>query len=161
MFNQVFSTPLDEVSTTQKEPLGAIRFQGGSWYKYCKIKNITATVAGAAGSMVAYEAEDGHANNHVVVDLTDADNPPVAAGALCGTVTGTAGSTYYGWVQFKGRTTVDTAITSGADGVPVYLTTTDKTLAKAVEADSAGNYKGVAGISEDASAKTVLLDCPW
>lgn len=157
----LFRTQLTDVDTEDKDGVGSIRFERNKVYKYVMLKNTTATVAAAAGSMVAYDAEDGHSNSHVVVDLTDADSTPIPAGATLATITGTAGTAYYCWIQIKGLVTVDTAITSGADGVGVYLTTTDKTLAKAVEADSAANYKNVAGIAADASAKTVILDCPF
>lgn len=157
---QVFQSKLTDVDTVQRDPLGSIRFEGNSIYKYVKVLNVTAAVSGAAGDPVAYENEDGYENNQVVVDLTDASSPPICAGFLMGTVTGSLLTSYYCWIKVKGPVTVVTAITSGADGVPVYLTSTDKTLAKAVEADSAGNYKQVAGIARDASAKTIIADCP-
>lgn len=156
-----YLTGIGDVLTTDKEGVGKIRFNDGKWYKWCLIKNTTATVALAAGDPVAYDAEDGYENNHVVADLTDADSSPFCAGCATGTVTGTAGTSYWSWIQIKGLVTVVAAITSGADGVPVYLTTTDKTFAKAVEADSAADYKQVAGIAMDSSAKKVVLDCPF
>lgn len=156
-----FASPLDEVSSVARDQLGALRFEAGSLYKYVKIRNVTATVAGAKGDPVAYQASTGYLANTVVIDLTDADPQVFAAGVLQGTVTGTAGTTYFGWIKIKGPATVVAAITSGEDGVPVYLTTTDKTLAKAVEVDTAGDYKQVFGICIDASDKTVVVDCPY
>lgn len=158
---QVFKTKLTDVTTDDRDGVGTIRIENNKVYKYVKVQNTTATVAGASGDPVAYDAEDGHTNAHVVIDLTDADAAPICAGFLLATITGTLATAYYCWIQLKGAVTVVTAITSGADGVPVYLTTTDKTLAKAVEADSAGNYKQVCGIAKDASAKTIIADCPW
>lgn len=158
---------LTDVTTSATNDLGTIyveKSSGGTVkrYKYVMIKNVTATVAGAAGSMVAYStvANGGYSSNWVTVDLTDADNLPFAAGALLATVTGTAGTAYYGWIQIGGLVTLDTAITSGADGAPIYLTATDKTAAKAIEADSTGVYKQVCGIAYDASEKIVVLTCP-
>lgn len=158
----IYNQPLDEISTTRRDPLGALRVHDGVMYKYVHIKNTTATVAGVAGDAVGYDAEDGVANNQVVIDLTDADNPPVPAGLLMGSVTGTLATSYYGWIQVSGPATLNTT-PSGApgDGHPLYLTTTDKTLGKAVEADSAGVYKTVCAVANDASAKTVLCCFPY
>jgi hypothetical protein len=158
---RTFASPLDEVSSVARDQLGALREEGGSLYKYVKIQNTTATVAGAKGDPVAYKASTGYLSNTVVLDLTDADPQVFCAGCLEGTVTGTAGTAYYGWIKIKGPVTAVAAITSGEDGVPVYLTTTDKTFAKAVEADTAADYKQVAGICIDASDKTIALDCPY
>lgn len=153
---QIFISPLTEVTTVQKEPLGTLRFEGKKRYKYVAIKNTTATVAGAAGSMVAYGAVTGYDNNLVVVDLTDADAIPIAAGVLLATVTGTAGTTYYGWVQYQGRATLDTAVTNGAIGAPFYLSTTDKTCVRTVEVDSGGAVKQNAGVSFNATTGVIL-----
>jgi hypothetical protein len=71
---------------------------------------------------------------------------------LTGTVTGTADTAYYTWVQLTGVVTVPTAITNGVVGNPVYLTTTDKTLAKSVEVDTAGAYKANVGVELTATA---------
>jgi hypothetical protein len=138
----------------QQEPLGAIRIEGNKIYKYCLIKNTTATVAGAAGSLVGYFAVTGFADSRVVLDLTDADGVPIPAGALCGTVTGTLGTSYYGWVQTKGPCTLDTAVTTPTVGAGFTLTTTDKTGTVAV----AGDLKPYAGISLNATTG-VILDC--
>lgn len=156
-----YLTPLDEVATRDKEGVGTHRYEDGKWYKWLKLQNTTATVALVAGDPVAYGAADGYQNNLVVGDMTDADAAPVCAGCVNATIAGVLATAYYCWVQIKGFVTIPTAITSGADGVPVVLTTTDKTLAKAVEADTAGNYKAPCGIALDASDKTVVLDCPF
>jgi hypothetical protein len=124
---QVFITKLTDVSLTDKEGIGTIRQEGGCWYKYVMIKNHTATVAGAAGTLVGYYATTGFGAHRVVVDLSDADTIPVPAGALCGTVTGTLDVAYYGWVQTCGPVTLDTAVTSAAAGKNFIMSTTDKT----------------------------------
>jgi hypothetical protein len=157
----IFNTQLTDVKDYDAEGLGTLRFEGNKVYKWVKLRNVTATVAAAAGSMVAYLNETGMATNTVVVDLSDACNPPLAAGATLVAITGTLATVYYCWIQIKGLITVDTAITNGADGVPLTLTTTDKTLARANEADSAAVYKPICAKAEDASAKTVALDCPF
>ena len=157
----LFKTQLTDVKSTDVEGVGSLRFENGKVYKWVHFKNTTATVAAAAGSLVGYGAVTGYDNSLVVADLSDADAQVLPAGVTLATITGTLATSYYVWIQIKGYTTLDTAITSGADGAPIYLTTTDKTAAKAVEADSAAVYKNVCGIAIDASAKTVALDCPF
>lgn len=159
MNRQIFRQALTEVSTTRKEALGAMRQVDNRVYKYVKILNTTATVAGAAGDPVAFDSETGAEDNTVVIDLSDADNPPICAGFLCGTVTGTLATAYYGWIQTDGPLTTTTAITNGADGTPCYLTTTDKTLAKAVDTNT--TLLQMCAIANDASAKKIVACCPW
>lgn len=161
MNRMLFAQQLTEISTTRKEALGALVEVDGKIYKYVQIKNTTATVAGVAGDPVAYGSSNGYESNLVVVDLTDADAVPVGAGFLCGSVTGTAGTSYYGWIQLSGVVTVPTAITSGVVGRPVYITTTDKTLAIAVEADSAAAYKQTMGVELTATAahNKIVANC--
>lgn len=152
---QIFKTQLSDVNTTAVDIVGSLRWENDKLYKYTMIKNTTATVAGVAGDPVAYFAGGASIqgeDSRVVIDLTDADTIPVCAGFLMGTVTGTLTVAYYGWIQLTGVVTVPTAITSGVVGNPVYLTTTDKTLAKAVEVDTAGAYKQTAGVEITATA---------
>lgn len=153
---QVFVTRLTDVDSTDKEGIGSLRQEGNSWYKYCKIYNDTATVTGVAGTLVAYDATTGYGNNVVVIDLSDADTVPLAAGALCGTCAGTVDTAFYGWVQIKGPTTLDTAVTSGAAGKGFTLTTTDKTATVAVT----GDVSPYAGVSVN-STTGVVLDCQF
>jgi len=126
---QTFVTKLTDVNSTAQEVLGTLRFEGNKVYKYVNIKNTTATVAGAAGSLVGYFAATGYLNNRVVIDESDADAAVNPAGALCGTVAGVLTVDYYGWIQIRGYCILDTAVTSGAAGSPFYLlgSTTDKT----------------------------------
>ena len=128
---KVFVTPLTAVDTTDKEGVGTLRFEGAKIYRYVLIQNTTATVAGSAGDPVAYFAVTGPTNNRVVIDLTDASAQPVGAGVLCGTVTGTAGTAYYGWIQVTGLVTLNTDV----QGTPVIgsgcmMNTTDKQMTK-------------------------------
>ncbi len=146
---------LTAYTTDQREPLGAIRREAGKTYKYVNIKNTTATVAGAAGSLVAYFAATGYDNNRVVVDLSDADASPICAGITLGTVTGTLTVDYYGWIQIFGRATLDTAVTSGSINSQFILTTTDKTATIRVDA----TVIRPAGTSINATTG-VLLECP-
>jgi len=160
MLKTSFVTPLTSVETVAKEGLGSIRFQGGKWYKYVLFQNTTATVAGAAGSLVGYYAATGYTSNRVVADLTDADGVPFAAGATLAAVTGTLTVAYYCWIQIKGAIVLDTSVTNGAAGAPFYLSTTDKTGVRTVEVDSGGAVKRNAGISYNTTTG-VVLDCPF
>ncbi len=157
----IFKTNVDEVTTSRKDVLGSLRCEEGKWYKYVHLYNDTATVDGVAGDTVSYDAETGVENNKVVLDLSDSDTVPVPAGVLCGTVDGTVDTSYYCWIQLTGPCTLNQTIAgSPSDGHPLYQSTTDKTLTKAVEADSAGVYKTVCAICNDASAKKVILCYP-
>lgn len=152
---QVFVTRLTDTDLTDKEGIGSLRQEGNAWYKYCKIMNTTATVAGVAGSLVGYFAATGYAAHRVVLDLSDADSAVFCAGALCGSVVGTLTVPYYGWVQIKGPCTLDTAVGSGAAGSPFYLGNTDKTAAISSAATQSN-----AGISMNTTTG-VVLDCPF
>lgn len=152
---QAFLTKLTDIDTKDVEGIGSLRIEGSKVYKYCLIKNTTATVAGAAGSLVAYFAGTGYGTSRVVVDLTDADTIVVCAGALLATVTGTAGTSYWGWVQVVGAITLDTAVSSGAAGKSFFLSTTDKTGTVGANA-----YDQKAGVSLDGTT-SVVLTCPW
>lgn len=160
--NQIFVTPLSEVSSKAKEQLGALRWEGNKCYKYVKILNTTATVAGVAGDIACYNAEDGAETHTVVLDKSDADANPIAAGALQGSVNGVAGTAEYGWIQVKGPATLNTALGgSAADGDMLMAGTTDKALEKLTFTEGTPNViKGAyCGVANDASAKKVILDC--
>lgn len=160
---QIFHSDLTDVDTSARDPLGAIRWDRGKKYKYVKIRNTTATVAAVAGDVVGYEAEDGVSNHTVVIDLSDADSPPVPAGVLQGTVAGVHSPqvSYYGWILLTGPFTANQALGGSAgDGHPLYLNATDKTLDKAIEVDTAGVYKTVCAVANDASAKYCLANFP-
>lgn len=150
-----YQTPLTEVSTTDKEGLGTLRLEGGKWYKWVKLLNDTATVAVAAGTLVAYDALTGYVNNIVVADLTDADTAPFCAGATVAVAAGTLDVAYYLWIQIKGAIVLDTAVTGGAAGEAFYLTTTDRTAA-----DRAAVDDQIAGICYNTTTG-VVLDCPF
>ena len=139
-------------------------------YKYVKFLNTTATVAGAAGDVVCYTAEDGYDDNEVCADYSDADTKPVGAGVLQATVTGTLATAYYCWIQIKGMDTLNIAIESSndatpvavGDGDPLVVGDADKTLRRdntVIDADA--ERKPVVAIAMDASAKTVILDFPF
>ena len=109
----------------------------GKEYKYVKVLNESATVAGAAGDVVGYLGSPGATeNNTVVTDNTDAATKPVGAGVLQVAVAGVPATAEYVWVQVTGpfTATQDLAGTP-ADGDALFLSTTDLTLTLATAAD--------------------------
>ena len=128
-------------------------------YKYVKLLNESATVAGAAGDMVAYLGSPASAEeqNTVVTDNTDGTTKPVAAGMLAATVTGATGTAEYVWVQVTGHATANQTLAgTPADGDYLFLSTTDKTLTLATAADDP-----ICAVAADASADLVILQCPY
>lgn len=129
----------------------------GKRYRYVKVLNETATVAGAAGDAVAYlgSPTDGDEDNTVVTDNTDAATKPVCAGLLQVAVTGATGTAEYVWVQTGGQaTTNQTLAGSPADGDALFLSTTDLTLTLSTAADDP-----VCAYAVDASADKIRLNC--
>lgn len=155
MLKTSWSTPLTDVSSVARDVLGMTRTDGrGRWYKYVQLKNTGGTVAGVAGSMVAYGAATGYDNSLVVIKLSDADAIVLAAGALLAAVPGVAGTTYYVWIQTRGPITLDTAVTGAAIGKSWFLSTADKTPTVGANA-----FDQKAGLSASATTK-VILTCP-
>lgn len=125
-------------STPQFTPGVVYTHYNGNKYRYVKLLNESATVAGVAGDVVGYLGSPGATENYTVVtDNTDAATKPVGAGVLLTTVTGATGTAEYVWVQISGPATVNQAIAGStpADGDSLYLSTTDKTLTLAAAAD--------------------------
>ena len=152
---QTFVTKLTDVNSTAQEPLGSLRFEGNKVYKYVKLSNVTAAVAVAAGSLIAYLAATGYATHTVVSDNTDADSAVFAAGVTQAVAAGALLTDYYLWIQIKGAATLDTAVGSGAAGSPFYLGSTDKTAAIMSAAT-----QSKAGVSMNTTTG-VCLDCPF
>lgn len=153
---QVFASKLTDVDTVAREQLGTIRFEGNKVYKYVQLKNTTATVAGAAGKAVAYGALTGYANNLVVVDLTDAEaTMAFAAGITLAAITGTAGTTYYCWIQIKGPATTSASVASAAAAQAFKLGATDGTFTICTAATD-----NKAGVCMNTTTG-VCLDCPF
>ena len=109
----------------------------GRKYKYVKLLNESATVAGAVGDVVGYLKEPTSSeNNTVVTDNTDAATKPVGAGVLGVAVVGAPASPEFIWVQVQGEFTAGTNLAgTPADGDALFLSTTDLTLTLATAAD--------------------------
>lgn len=151
-----FTGPVTRVDASALYALGTLRLEGGKFYKYVKLLNETATVAGAAGDPVAFDAETGHETHTVVLDMDDAGAQPVGAGLLPAAVNGTVNVAEYCWIQLTGPATVPTAIGgTPADGDALIKSTTDKELVPASAADSPAVAYGL-----DVTAKKIMCAFP-
>lgn len=148
MSEHAFIQPLTENSSVQKDILGAIRTgPDGKMYKYVKCLNVTATVAGAAGTTAVYGLA-GMAAATVVTDKTDSQTKPVGAGQLMVAVAGVPGTAEYVWVQVRGPATHasnlagtptdgDALFAGGADGVLTLATAADDPICAYADDESA------------------------
>lgn len=150
---KVWATRLTDFNTTDKEGIGAVRFEGAKVYKYVKYNQGAGTVAAVAGNMAYYHGDDSYTATEadVTSDLSDSAN--IGAGMLMSAIPHQS----YGWIQIKGVATLTTALTAGADGNALTAVgATDGTLdVSALVTDF------ICAIALDASARIVLLDCPW
>lgn len=160
---RVFITPLDAVETTDKEDVGTLRFEGNKIYKWVKLYNDTATVAGVDGDFVAYAAVTGAEDSTVVLDRDDADTLVIGAGMLIGTVAGVVDTAYYLWIQIKGPATLSTTLGgTTADGSTLMAGSTDKAVTLFTNDDTTEANDGFPiAVANDESAKKVILDCPF
>ncbi len=119
----LFQQNIGDSSTVRKDKLGALRWKDGVLYKYVEINNGT-TVAGVAGDACVFHDATGYIENKASLDNSDADaTNPIVAGFLTADITGTASTSYYQWVQITGVVTTPLAVTSGAIGSGVMMTT--------------------------------------
>jgi hypothetical protein len=148
---KIFITSLTTVSDTDVEGLGTVRQEGAKWYKWVVFTTGSGPVAAAAGNVVDYHGDDGYEDSQVVADKTDGG--VITAGVLQAAPT----DGQYCWIQTKGYATLTTALTAGADGNALTsVGAGDNTLdVSALVTDA------VTAFAIDASAKLVLLNCPW
>lgn len=156
----------DVVSSSPEFTPGTIGMNhDGKVWKYVKIMNTTATVAGVAGDLVSYFKEVGHGQARVVTDVTDADGVPIGAGLLGGTIVGTLAVAEYGWIQIKGPATANQALAgTPLDGEPLVASATDKTLTRQLFAGTSPTIVAngaMVAIANDVSAKLVVCDFPY
>ena len=151
---RIFQTPLDEAWTTDKEGLGAIRWEGGKCYKWVQYEAASAGVAGVLGEVAYYYTMDGYKNNIVTSDLSD--SVEIGAGVLQAALA----DGEYGWVQIKGLATLTIAFTAAADGDPLTPTGAgDGTLDTAEAVAALG--PNICGIALDASDNEMICDFPY
>jgi hypothetical protein len=100
-FTQVFKAALVDVDTSPIEPLGTIRYERNSTYKYVKFSGTNAV---AIGDALCYVVTD------TALLTVDKANSAVGAGVAVTIVA--AGTVQYGWIQIQGVATLST--TTGA-----------------------------------------------
>ena len=150
---KVFQTKLTDTSTTDLEGIGVLRFEGPRVFKWIKYEAGTGAVAAVAGNGVVYHGDDS-----VVLD-TEADvtsDYSDGTGIVAGVLQAVIADESFGWIQIKGVAIVNLALDSGADGNELIVGTTDGAFAVRALATSM-----TAGVALDATAKIILLDCPW
>lgn len=153
---QIMGANLTGNDSTPVHELGQMHCDDkGKMFRYVKVLNETATVAGAAGDAVAYLDAPADATEQftVVTDNSDASTKPVCAGLLQAAIAGVPGTAEYVWVQCGGPATANQTLAgTPADGDAVFLSTTDMTLTLSTAADDP-----VCGYALDASADLVYL----
>lgn len=160
---KTFLTGLTDVNSSDKEGVGALRWEGNKCYKYVVVKHVGATVAGALGDAVVYNAVTGGMLSAVVIDDTDADPIPHGAGILQGTVAGVDGTEYFCWIQIKGPSVVLQTIagSSPADGQSLQASGADKSVALHVDVDAGGDAITAIGSIIGVDEKTIFCDFPF
>lgn len=162
MAKQVFISPIDEAFLTERDTLGDLRWEGNRCYKYVELLHSTETVAGVIGDQLLYGASGGHRDNHVVLDVSDADTIVVGAGVCNSIVAGVVGIYYYMWMQIKGPTVLSNGVSGSPDyGQPIMATSVDKIFGLAIEATEAGSQLATCGIIHNPNDRTVILECPF
>jgi hypothetical protein len=126
----------------------------GKVYKFVQYDTGAGPVAAVAGNFAYYYAPGGTSAGATTVVTSDlSDSAEVGAGVL----QSAPGDGEYCWIQIAGPATLTTALTAGADGDPLTPTgSTDGTLDV-----TAATTDHICAVALDASAKIVLLDCPW
>lgn len=150
---KVFVTKLTDTSATDLEGIGVIRFEGAKVYKWISYNSGSGTVAAVANSAVVY-----HGDNAVVIDSAADVTMDITDGVItAGVLQAIIANGEYGWIQIKGVAILNAALTGGADGNALTsLGAADGTLdVSALVTDF------VSAVALDASAKIVLLQCPW
>lgn len=151
----IFGAKWSRVDTTAEFPVGQIGAdRDGKFYKYIQYDSGAGPVAAVAGNFAYYYAPAGASAGSSTVVTSDLSD---SAGAGAGVLQSVLADGEYGWILIKGRATLTTALTAGADGnalTPVGAT--DGTLdVSALVSDH------ICAVAIDASAKIVQVDCPF
>lgn len=157
---KIFATALTDVraSTEKVDDLGDIRFENGKIYKYCQYKEGTGTLDITSGDFLVYWGTTGHAAFQVTADYSDAaeTTAPIPAGVATAAVTTDA---QYFWLQIKGPATL--TVTLGGTATDGSNLIAKGAADKALDMLTTTTAAIVCAFAEDASAKKVILDCPF
>lgn len=146
VFNSAINVSDDLV---QRDPLGAVRFEGDGRYKYVKF---TGTTAVAVGDFVCYAvASDGFTET-----VVDGANSALPAGVAEGVHS--LGAVTYGWIKVQGLSTLSTAL-AGTPAAGDLLTSAGAT-APAVTKKTAVAQVTI-GMAYNVAAKQVVLNVPY
>lgn len=163
---KIFVTSVTDTNTADVEGLGVIRFENGNVYKWVKFNNGTGNVAAVNGNACYYHGDNGYDDSEVTSDLTDATTLPIVAG----TFQSVPADAEYCWILVKGyeianitlEASNDASPVAIADGMPICAGDADGAFRRyntVVDADA--ERLQICGVAVDASAKKILLDCPW
>lgn len=156
-FKQVFVTGLTEVSTTEKDQLGDLRWEGNKCYKYVQYK--ATAIACLANMAVGFFEDSGALLNQVTTDTSDQVQ---AATLVCaGIAQAIIPTNGFGWIQVKGPATMAAAFTAGVDGDPVGLVGGGADIGTLDLHITAISNSHIAGYIGDAATFTLTLDCPF
>lgn len=156
---QVFVTGLTETSTTEKDTLGDLRWEGNKCYKYVKYK--ATAIACIAGRALGYFEDSGALLHEVTMDTSD-QAAGTATNVCAGISQAIIPTESFGWIQVKGHATMSIAFTGTAlDGDPVGLVggTVDAGVLDLLITTAANSH--CAGYVGDAATFTLTLDCPF
>lgn len=154
---QIYETGIADTSSSDKEGVGTLRYEGNKVYKWVKYNQGAGSIAAVAGNVVYYYGVSGDAvtggyeDSVVTMDRTDGY---LGAGVLQAIIA----DGEFGWIQIKGPATLTTALTAGADGNALTHVGAgaDGTLdVSALVTDA------VVAFATDISAKKVACDFPW
>jgi hypothetical protein len=108
----------------------------------------------------------------VVTDCTDASTTPIGAGmvvaspdntlslndVIVASIPGAANTEYFGWVQSRGYAVAGPALAgTPAAGDPLFLSTTDKTLSRALASGTPMNT--IVAVVLNVVSKTIRICC--
>lgn len=154
---KIFVTRLTDTKTNAEgdaEGVGTIRWEGSKAYKWVQYNQGAGSVAAVAGNAAYYYAAGGTSTNQDTVVTSDlSDSAEVGAGILQAVISNLG----YGWIQIKGKATMASAFTAGADGDPLTPTGSSdgKLDVTALVTDP------VCAVADDASVFSIFCDFPF
>lgn len=152
---KVFQTKLTDTAATDIEGIGVLRFEGAKVYKWVSYNQGGDVVAAVADEVVVY-----HGDNAVAIDAAADVTMDITDGLItAGVLQAVIADGEFGWIQIKGVAILNSVLSGGVDGDQLTsVGAADGTLDVVITGAINGN---IAAYALDASAKIVLLDCPW
>lgn len=154
---KVFFSRLADTHPTDQEGIGVIRFEGSRVFKYVSYNEGTGAVAAVAGNMTVYHGDDAVVLDSAADVTSDYTDGLVGAGVLQAVIA----NGEFGWIQIKGVAILTTALTAGADGDALTANGAGDGTLTVDEAALGAIADHRCAVALDASAKIVLLDCPF